>query len=138
MTSTTNGPCACGSGRKYKKCCRPLHRGRPAPTPETLMRSRFSAFALGLAEYLADTTHPGGPQWQSDREPWLAELRAFAAAATFADLEVVGGTVEGERGTVFYRCVVTHLGEAHRFLEHSVFLRYGDRWLYHSGETETR
>ena len=32
--------CPCGSGISYRDCCGPLHQGKPAPTPEALMRSR--------------------------------------------------------------------------------------------------
>ncbi|WP_459741119.1 YchJ family protein, partial [Pseudomonas aeruginosa] len=51
-------PCPCGSGAEYAGCCEPPHLGRAAPTAEALMRSRFSAFALGLAPYLLATWHP--------------------------------------------------------------------------------
>ena len=44
--------CPCGSGREYDACCGPLHGGAKAPSPEALMRSRYSAFALELSDYL--------------------------------------------------------------------------------------
>jgi SEC-C motif-containing protein len=48
--------CPCHSGLRYAGCCRPYHeRLRSAPTPEALMRSRYSAFALGLDTYLDRT-----------------------------------------------------------------------------------
>lgn len=50
--------CPCGSGKPYDACCGRWHSGRPAPTAVALMRSRYSAFALGLADYLLDTWHP--------------------------------------------------------------------------------
>lgn len=47
------------SGLTYVERCGPLHRGeRSAPTAEQLMRSRFSAFAVGDAAYLLATWHP--------------------------------------------------------------------------------
>ena len=45
-------------GRSYDACCGPIHDGAPAPTAEALMRSRFSAFALGLTPYLLTSWHP--------------------------------------------------------------------------------
>lgn len=49
-------PCACCSGKSYHDCCLPLHQGEMvALTAEQLMRSRFTAFSLGLIEYLATT-----------------------------------------------------------------------------------
>ncbi len=51
--------CPCGSGLPYDECCGPLHAGvTAAPTAERLMRSRFSAFAMGDTEYLLRTWHP--------------------------------------------------------------------------------
>lgn len=51
--------CPCGSGRRYAQCCRPLHLGqREAATAAELMRSRYSAFAVGDADYLLATWHP--------------------------------------------------------------------------------
>ncbi|WP_275423743.1 YchJ family protein, partial [Virgisporangium ochraceum] len=49
--------CPCGGG-PYAACCGPAHGGAPAATAEALMRSRYSAFALGDADYLLRTWHP--------------------------------------------------------------------------------
>ena len=49
--------CPCQSGLDYAHCCQPLHQGRPAPSPEALMRSRFSAFALGNTDYISRSWH---------------------------------------------------------------------------------
>ncbi|MFT3887379.1 MAG: YchJ family metal-binding protein [Arachnia sp.] len=51
-------PCPCDTGRPYAACCGRLHGGRPAPTAVALMRSRYSAFARGLGDYLLVTWHP--------------------------------------------------------------------------------
>ncbi|WP_202939696.1 MULTISPECIES: YchJ family protein [Plantibacter] len=51
--------CPCLSGETYGACCGRLHRGySAAATAEALMRSRFSAFAVGDAAYLLRTWHP--------------------------------------------------------------------------------
>jgi SEC-C motif-containing protein len=50
--------CPCGSVA-YDDCCGPLHRGeRQAATPEELMRSRYSAYALAETDYVWRTWHP--------------------------------------------------------------------------------
>lgn len=50
--------CPCLSGLPYDECCGRLHReDSHAATTEQLMRSRFSAFAVGDAEYLLATWH---------------------------------------------------------------------------------
>ncbi|MDO9220991.1 MAG: YchJ family metal-binding protein, partial [Thiobacillus sp.] len=50
--------CPCGSGRTLESCCGRFHSGEPAPDAETLMRSRYSAYVLGLDDYLMATWHP--------------------------------------------------------------------------------
>lgn len=86
---TAGARCPCGLGG-YVDCCGPLHRGAAlAETAEQLMRSRYSAFALGLANYLYITWHPrtrpehvdaGGVHWTGleiidvvDGQPWDAD-----------------------------------------------------------------
>lgn len=52
-------PCFCCSNLSYDHCCQPYHLGTAKPaTPEILMRSRYSAYALHLIDYLIQTTHP--------------------------------------------------------------------------------
>ena len=57
MTSDIVGqPCPCGNGAVYQVCCGPLHNGeREAVTAEELMRSRYSAYAKGLSDYVFRT-----------------------------------------------------------------------------------
>ncbi|MDQ6967588.1 MAG: YchJ family metal-binding protein, partial [Mariprofundaceae bacterium] len=50
--------CPCGSNKPFASCCRPIIANDSASTAEQLMRSRYSAFVLGDAEYLLKTWHP--------------------------------------------------------------------------------
>jgi SEC-C motif-containing protein len=51
--------CPCGRGEAFDDCCGPVLRGeRPAATAEALMRSRYTAFAVGDAAYLLRSWHP--------------------------------------------------------------------------------
>ena len=47
--------CPCGLPRPYAACCGRFHQGALPDTPEELMRSRYTAFARGLWDYLAAT-----------------------------------------------------------------------------------
>jgi SEC-C motif-containing protein len=96
------------------------------------MRSRFTAYALDLAEYIVATTHPDGPQWEADRTSWLASIHEFSATTGFSDLQVLGSNVTGERGTVLFRCVLTQGGSSRIFSEESSFVKEAGRWKYHS------
>ncbi|HAW61148.1 MAG TPA: hypothetical protein DCX26_02290, partial [Pseudomonas sp.] len=48
--------CPCGSGDALAECCGRYHAGVAAPSAELLMRSRYSAYVLGLVDYLQATT----------------------------------------------------------------------------------
>ncbi len=132
-----NQPCPCGSGQKFKRCCDAVHRGR-VPSPPELMRARFSAFAIGNAEYLIATTHPEGPQAQPDVEQWRADLEAYCHAVEFRELQVHGHDVDeiAGRATVTFTAALMRDGEDIGFTERSLFLLEGERWLYHSGTFE--
>ena len=65
--------CPCLSGLPYTECCGPAHSGQsPSPTAERLMRSRFSAFALGDPGYLLATWHPSTRPGQLTLDPDLS------------------------------------------------------------------
>jgi SEC-C motif-containing protein len=49
--------CPCHSGQTYTSCCQSLHLGKPAKNAEQLMRSRYSAYVLKMADYLNATQH---------------------------------------------------------------------------------
>lgn len=74
--------CPCGRG-EYATCCRPLHHDeRVAQTPEDLMRSRYSAYALGLGDYVFRTWHPRTrPDDITDTGTWT-DLEIIEASGT--------------------------------------------------------
>lgn len=118
--------CVCGSGRAADACCARLHAGEPAPTPEALMRSRYSAFVLDLREYLLGTWHASTrPAMLAPPEPglrWLGlELREHRV-------------IDGEHATVSFVARSKLGGRAHRLAETSRFVREGGRWFYVDGE----
>jgi len=128
-----NQPCPCVSQRKYKKCCRPLHTGGHSPTAVALMRSRFSAYALGLTDYIIETTDPNGPQWQADRLRWQSDVSRFSKAYDFVHLAILSHETVEETGTVSFRATLNKGSTAEFLVEKSRFSWVSDRWLYHSG-----
>jgi SEC-C motif-containing protein len=129
-------PCPCGSGRTYKRCCLRLHQGHPAPTPEALMRSRYSAYAVGAVDYLIATTDPTGPHFRADRAAWAAELQHYCAHTRFEKLTVRSASADEHRGEVRFVAKLARAGEDLSFAERSRFNRVDGRWLYHSGEID--
>lgn len=58
FNKTSPSFCPCQSGKTYNICCEPAHNGIPVLTAEALMRSRYTAYVLGLEAYLLKTWHP--------------------------------------------------------------------------------
>jgi SEC-C motif-containing protein len=115
--------CPCGLGDDYDACCGRLHAGTPAPTAEALMRSRYSAFAVGDAGYLLRTWHPTARPPALTLDPALAWTR-------LAVLETDGGGLFDAAGTVRFRAVYTAAGQRGVLAETSRFVRHEGRWTY--------
>jgi len=115
--------CPCLSGLPYAECCEPLHLGAAAPTAERLMRSRYSAFAVGDEAYLATTWHPSSRPADLTLNPdqkWVS-------------LEIVGRTKGGlldTEGTVEFRAAYRFEGARYEQHENSRFVRLDKRWVY--------
>ena len=73
---TDNEKCACNSGKDYGDCCKPFHEGKGVPSdPLALLRSRFTAYAYRLPDYVMDTTHPKYDQeYTTKRKKWRQSI----------------------------------------------------------------
>ena len=124
--------CPCGSGNLLDACCGHYHAGHPAPSAETLMRSRYSAYVLGLLDYLLATWHPSTVpgDLELDAVKWLG-------------LEVKAAAAQGDAGVVeFVARYRDSNGRAQRLHEISRFVRQTvralpqeeSRWFYVDGQ----
>lgn len=98
------------------------------------MRSRYSAYAMGLTDYILDTTDPDGPHWQPDRAAWAAEVQHFSDTTRFVSLEIVSTSEDGDAGRVHFLAGLEQGENAGVMDERSVFRRVDGRWLYTSAE----
>ncbi|WP_163558012.1 YchJ family protein [Halomonas sp. NO4] len=126
MTQPDLIACPCGSGRSLAGCCGRYHAGDPAPTPEALMRSRYSAFALDLADYLLATWHPSTRPARLDPDP-------ATVWKCLEVLEVLESGEEGERGWVHFRATFREGRRWSVLEESSRFVREAGRWFYLDG-----
>ncbi|WP_077041679.1 YchJ family protein [Rhodococcus sp. MTM3W5.2] len=116
--------CPCLSGETYERCCGRFHSGAAeAPTAEQLMRSRYSAFAVGDADYLLRTWHPSTRPARLTLDPDQRWTRLDILGHTG------GGLLENE-GTVEFEAHFVHSGQRDSLREHSRFVREDGRWLY--------
>lgn len=126
------GRCPCGTGLIFDECCRPaVTDDRPAPTAEALMRSRFTAFALGLADYLSASWHPSTRPAELNLDPTLTWYRLDIESRS-------GGSPFDTEGQVAFAAHYRDDSGARGVLrEHSRFLRVEGRWLYVDGVLTT-
>jgi SEC-C motif-containing protein len=126
----TKGDCPCGTGRTYLACCGHWHAqsemgesGEQAPTPQELMRSRYSAYVLGKIHYLLATWHPSTSPGELELQPiqWLG-------------LEVRHAEMAGDAGVVEFVARYKVNGRAERMAETSRFVRQDGRWWYIDGQ----
>jgi len=128
---STSDACWCGDARGSQACCGPILNGERQPASATeLMRSRYSAFATGAADYLLRTWHPETRPLSLHLDPrqhWLG-LKILSAEA---------GTEQDDEGTVEFvaRCKLD--GRAERLHEISRFQSTNDGWLYLDGSRGT-
>jgi SEC-C motif domain protein len=115
--------CPCGLGDRYRDCCGRFHGGAKPATAEQLMRSRYSAFAVGDAGYLLRTWHPSG-------RPRTLDLESALTWTRLAVLETRDGGLFDNSGTVRFRAMYTHDGQRGVLAETSRFVRADGHWLY--------
>lgn len=119
--------CPCNTGLSYAECCGKYHDGAVAPTAETLMRSRFTAFVVRDADYLLRT-------WDPDTRPY--DLTLVDLPVQFHRLEiidVVGGGPFDQEGIVEFEAFYTGQPSGSQ-RERSSFRRLGREWVYTAGD----
>jgi SEC-C motif domain protein len=140
-TLSHSAACPCRSeesvSKTYGECCALWHVGlqesppRHAPTPEQLMRSRYSAYALKLSHYLLAT-------WYGETSPGEIDF----PPTKWLGLEIKHAASTGDVGVVeFIARYRESTGRAGRLEETSRFVREGvgeaARWYYIDGVVET-
>lgn len=119
--------CPCNTGLSYDECCGRYHAGADAPTAETLMRSRFSAFVTRDTDYLLRT-------WDPDTRPFDLTLVDLPVQFYRLDiLDTVGGGPLDQEGVVEFEAF--YKGDpAGSQRERSTFRRIGREWVYTAGD----
>ena len=124
-----NALCPCGSGNKYKKCCRIYHQGTKAPDALTLMKTRYSAYAVKEYAYIIKTTHPENPDYSIETQTWKTSILAFSKTTEFLGLEIIEFTDGPNEAFVTF---TAHLSGG-TLNEKSRFLKTDGKWLYVDG-----
>lgn len=122
--------CPCGSGNSFDTCCAPYINGeKSAPTAEALMRSRYSAYATVVPDYLINTSHI------SIRKNYTKkEIQQWAKTNRWINLKIIStkngkeSDVKGE--VIFIASYIDPKGKPQEHFEHSHFVKENNQWLY--------
>jgi SEC-C motif domain protein len=129
MITTLHCPCGTSPTLPWAECCGRYHAGPLhllAPTAETLMRSRYSAYVLDLTDYLRATWHP------STRP---ATIEPNAPGLKWLGLEVRNHSLQdNDHASVEFVARSKLGGRAQRLHENSRFVREDGRWFYVDGD----
>lgn len=120
--------CPCGSGEPFGRCCLPLHRGEgQAATAEQLMRSRYSAYAVGDLDYIWQTWHPR-------TRPAALTPDGGLAWTGLQIVDTVDGHEDDQSGEVEFRAHYRDGRRSGTLHERSRFAVRARRWFYVDGE----
>ena len=124
-----NNPCPCQSGKTYASCCGPiLQNSSLADSPESLMRSRYTAYVLHDRQHLLRTWHPTSrPERLSfDEVRWVRLTIHESSSVMESSLS----------GTVVYSAQHIASGSLVTLTEKSRFIKNDGGWLYHDGDVD--
>jgi SEC-C motif-containing protein len=134
MKISVNEKCPCGSGDKYKKCCQKFHKGALPKTALLLMKSRYSAYAVGNVEYIIKTTDKNNSDYKEDSKLWAKEIESFCTNTQFLSLNIIDFIDGDAEAYVTFKANLKIAKDDASFVEKSRFLKHDGRWYYHSAK----
>ncbi|MGD8783434.1 MAG: YchJ family protein [Thioalkalispiraceae bacterium] len=124
--------CPCGSGDLYLDCCgRFIEAAQQPATPEQLMRSRYTAYALNNDAYILATWH------SSTRPVSLHDKNQLPVK--WVELKVLNSSQPAEndnRAIVEFTARFKVGGKAERMHEISEFKKEAGKWYYLQGKVD--
>lgn len=120
--------CVCGKSKPFAECCERFLSGQHhAKTAEQLMRSRFSAYALGgYGEYLMST-------WLPSSAHGFSASSLSEKTVDWQRLDVIASSQHGDNGLVEFKawfCTSSNAADMDVMHEKSTFIRIKSRWFY--------
>jgi len=125
MISQNN--CPCGSKKLFSHCCEPYLLGKlNAPTPETLMRSRYTAYSLARIDYIQKTMCKKAAK---NYDPIAAAK--WASSVTWLGLTVIEAPPpKNNIGTVVFFAQYFENNARQEIIEKSLFEKIEGVWFY--------
>jgi len=121
--------CPCGTGKKYLDCCGLFISGKKLPpSPEALMRSRYTAYNQINMDYIARTMKsPAADHFDAKA------TKVWAEKINWTQLEIIRTTIDATQGYVEF---LAHYNVARKkYVLHEVSeFKYEDgKWYYING-----
>lgn len=119
--------CQCGSKLLSAKCCLPFIREEAKPpTPEALMRSRYTAYALQEEAYLLNT-------WAEKNRPTPPLFEQQEETLKWINLKIIRSSATTDAGIVEFVATYKVNGKAYKLHEVSNFQKVNGKWYYTDG-----
>lgn len=123
--------CPCDSGHPYLNCCGQFISGElSAPTPEALMRSRYTAYTQANIDYI-ERTMKGRALEGFDRQ----RSALWASQVAWLGLEVVKASEKFPLGWVEFKAYFLQDNQKQILHEKSEFVFEAGAWYYTNGIT---
>jgi SEC-C motif-containing protein len=127
--SMENKKCFCDTGLLFENCCGLyLNNNQKAPSALTLMRSRYSAYAIHNADYLMETTYISERKYYSK-----SEILRWAVSNKWQKLEILSFS---ENTVEFKAYFLDSDNKPQTHYEFSTFKFENDAWYYVDGKFE--
>ena len=121
--------CPCCSGLVFDECCAPILAGTPAPNPESLVRSRYTAFVKKQLDYV-ERTHASEVREDFNR----AEAERLADECEWESLRIHRSKQYGDLAEVEFVVSFRREQKAIKGATASKFRREQGQWLYVSSK----
>jgi SEC-C motif domain protein len=126
--------CPCGTNKSYVDCCGLYISGKQAaPTPEALMRSRYTAYSKSDIDYIQNTMR-GSALTDFDKTATLA----WAQRVEWLKLDVIDASERDDHGTVEFVATYRENLQTRTLHERSQFVRENGHWYYIDGKVTTQ
>jgi len=129
--------CLCHSQKDYNACCKTIHEGEAAESPERLMRARYCAYAKGFVDFIIESSAQAlrkKIEKSEGIESWKSGILAFSQTTEFYGLEII----EAKKDQVIFKAFLRSKAKDQKkidmsFQEKSFFIKE-PMWRYLSGE----
>lgn len=119
--------CPCTPSKLYVECCEKAHLNIATVTsPETLMRSRYTAFVLANIDYLQKSHYSKTRPSKREKK----EILQWTKSVEWIRLDILNTT----KNTVEFKAYFMENGQVDCIHENSVFCKENGYWVYKCGQ----